>query len=151
MTKTLPPRARQSAYTPNDDLSGSLPSSIRMADEFHREELLMEKLGTRGWGRLLYFQRCYSQGWGENGKGQPLSPRSVEALFRFLEALPTSENKPSVFLTDEGNVELGWENSADAAVQVEFTPDGAEYFIERGTEGTVSHSGLAGLAIQLAR
>ena len=48
--------------------------------EADREELLLKKLGPRGWGRLRHFRYYYDPGWGD-GKGRPLSARALEQRF----------------------------------------------------------------------
>ena len=52
------------------------------------------------------FRNYYESGWGE--KGRVLSPRALDAFFRFLEAasFPNATTVPSVFLTDRGGIEL---------------------------------------------
>ncbi|PYK98470.1 MAG: hypothetical protein DME19_12450 [Verrucomicrobia bacterium] len=52
-------------------------------DELAREELLLRKLGPKGWGRVYHFRNFYASGWGENGR--VLSPRALDAFFRFVE------------------------------------------------------------------
>lgn len=90
--------------------------------ESDREELLLRKLGARGWGRFYHFRYFYGPGWGE-GHGQPLSPRATEAFFRFIDAVEFPESvRPSLFLTDEGGLELAWENVLGEAVQAAFLP-----------------------------
>jgi hypothetical protein len=60
------------------------------------EELLLSKLGAKGWGRLHYFHHYYSTGWGD-GSGKPLSPRALETFYRFLESAKFPEGSvPSV-------------------------------------------------------
>ena len=77
-------------------------------DEWAREELLLRKLGAKGWGRVYQFRNCYGSGWGENGR--VLSPRALDAFFRFVEAASfPSGSTLSVFLTDRGGIELCWE------------------------------------------
>src|SRR5580700_9855042 len=69
-----------------------------MPDEYAREELLLRKLGPKGWGRVYQFQKYYASGWGE--KGRILSPKALDAFFRFMEEASFSAggNSPSVFL-----------------------------------------------------
>lgn len=119
-------------------------------DECEREELLLNQLGVRGWGRICHFRQFYGSGWG-TGAGRPVSPRALEGLYRFLEqaTFPQGRN-PSVFLTDDGNLELCWEDSAGKAVQVEFTPAGAEFYVESSArEESVDYSEIAKLAAEL--
>jgi hypothetical protein len=151
---SFPPRPRSTSYTLTSDLEGDFQSNSLLpiaSNEVDREELLIRKLGAKGWGRLHHFRNYYSTGWGD-GHGRPLSPRSLEAFYRFLEAAHFSDaQRPSLFLTDEGHLELCWEDLNGKAVQVEFTPSGAEYFVEAtGAEGDVAPADLAALAGKLA-
>jgi hypothetical protein len=132
----------------------SVPDGIYRGapDENAREEMLLRKLGAKGWGRLYQFRRLYGDGWGE-GRQQALSPRAVEALHRFLEAVefPAKGRPPSLFLTDHGGLELCWEDAAGQAVQVEFGPAGVEYFrAAKGAEGTAGFAEVRGLARELS-
>jgi hypothetical protein len=139
------------SYAQNADLlpGADLPN-LKTADagEARREDLLITKLGLRGWVRLHHFRNYYSQGWGERGRGRPLSPRSLEAFFRFLEAMPAPRrNFPSLFLTDAGHLELCWTDENGARVQLEFTPSQTEYYLEAGErEGAFAHNAIADLS-----
>ena len=151
---TLLGQSRPSAYQLTNDLRGeAIPAAFRTAapSEAEREEMVLKKLGLKCWGRLHHFRNYYSQGWGE-GVGKPLSPRALEAFYRFLKAAKFSTGRrPSLFLTDNGNLELCWEDDRGKAVQVEFTPAGVEFFIEtENREGVLPHSGLIELARLLA-
>ena len=120
-------------------------------DGWAREELLLRKLGAKGWGRVYQFQNYYMSGWGE--KGCVLSPRALDAFFRFMEAasFPTDKSSPSVFLTDRGGVELVWEDRNGKSVQVEFTATGAEFYrAATEEEGQVTIDGLAELSRRLS-
>ena len=97
---------------------------------FRRKKLLLSKLGPKGWGRLYHFRHYYSTGWGD-GSGRPLSPRVLETFYRFVESARFPEGaRPSVFLTDEGCVEVCWEDSSGNAVQVEFRSAEIEFYVE---------------------
>src|SRR6266568_3037360 len=88
MIGALPP-LHPPAYTLTEDLRElSEPASIRRPapDELAREELLLRKLGPRGWGRVHHFRNYYQSGWGEQ-RGQILSPKALDAFSRFLEAV----------------------------------------------------------------
>jgi hypothetical protein len=119
--------------------------------EADREELLLRKLGPRGWGRLHHFRHYYEPGWGE-GKGRQLSPRALEGFFLFLGAADFPPGKaPSIFLTDRGGLELAWEDRNGMPVQVEFTPHGAEFYTAaKDAEGQVPAEALEQLAAELA-
>ena len=127
-------------------------SSVRRAapDEWGREELLLRKLGPRGWGRVYHFRNYYGSGWGD--KGRVLSPRALDAFFRFVERTDfPAGTSPSVFLTDRGGIELSWEDRNGKPVQVEFTGTGAEFFkAATDEEGTVSLDSLAQLSRRLS-
>jgi len=120
-------------------------------DELAREELLLRKLGPKGWGRVYHFRNYYASGWGENGR--VLSPRALDAFFRFVEEanFPAGKSSPSVFLTDRGGIELCWEDGDGKQVQVEFTGTCAEFYkAATEEEGVVTFDGLAELARRLS-
>ena len=116
-----------------------------------QRELLLSKLGAKGWGRLHHFRHYYSTGWGESS-GRPLSPRVLETFYRFLELATFPEGpKPSVFLTDAGCIELCWEDPSGKAVQVEFKPAEIEFYLQnQDFEGSVPGSEVKELARRLA-
>lgn len=113
------------------------------------EDLLLQKLGARGWGRVCHLRDYYGPGWGAKG-GKPLSPRAVEAFRRFLvQAAFTAGQQPSVFLTDRGSLGLYWEDANRKSVQVEFTSQGIEFYREAtGEEDSLGFDGIPGLAPQ---
>jgi len=153
MTTLLPP-PRESVYQLSANLRDeAVLLEVRPAppSEAEREELLFSKLGPRGWVRLHHFRHYYSTGWGD-GSGKPLSPRALEMFYRFLEfANFTGATKPSVFLTDQGCIELCWEDASGKAVQLEFRPTEIEFYIEsQNSEGAVPHSAVIELARRLA-
>lgn len=153
MTSILP-QPQQFPYQLSDNLRDEGPVlGVRPAapSEGEREELLLSKLGPKGWGRVHHFRHYYSAGWGD-GAGTPLSPRALETFYRFIEAATfTGSTRPSVFLTDQGGIELCWEDSSGNAVQVEFRPNEIEFFVEaRHDEGTLPVNEVKELAQRLA-
>jgi hypothetical protein len=152
--KTLSLANQLSAYTLVEGLQDSAGiSSARLAapDEWEREELLLRKLGPKGWGRVYHFRNYYSPDWGE--KGRVLSPKALDAFFRFVEEanLPSGHAVPSVFLTDRGGIELCWEDRNGNAVQVEFTATGAEFYdAATDEEGAVAFDEVPHLSRRLA-
>lgn len=120
------------------DASRSRALTWAVPGEADQDELLLAKLGVRGWGRLLHFRMLYEAGWG-NGKGRPASPRAVHALVEFLKQFAVPERiTPSLFLTDRGGIELAWEEDG-APVQVEFHRNGIEVYREStGTESELA-------------
>jgi hypothetical protein len=116
-----------------------------------REELLLRKLGPKGSARVHQFRNYYESGWGE--KGRVLSPKALDAFFRFLEdaTFPNAATVPSVFLTDRGGIELCWEDRNGKSVQVEFTGTGAEFYkAATDEEGAMALDGLAHLSQRLS-
>src|SRR5207249_2511796 len=87
MTHILPQPTRN-AYELSDDLRDDsvIPPELTLpGSEPEREDLVLNKLGAKGWVRLHHFRHYYSAGWGEHS-GRPLSPRALETFFRFMEA-----------------------------------------------------------------
>lgn len=151
MTIQLLP-ARQHGYQLSENLRGSSnPSAIRdtASHEGDREELVLQRLGVAAWGRLHHFRHYYSQGWGD-GSGKPLSPRALEGFYRFVSTAKLSPIRPpSVFLTDDGTLELCWEDEDGKAIQVEFTGAGLEIFSEAsGEERFLSFDQLGEIAAE---
>ena len=139
MIAYLPPPPA-SAYRLTEELREpmGLAGIHRIAmDDLAVEQSLLAKLGARGWGRIHHLRNHYNQPWGEGG-GEPLSPRALDGLTRFVSAATfPSGRQPSVFLTDQGNLELSWEDARGLARQVEFTATGIDYFVAAtGEEGS---------------
>lgn len=85
-------------------------------------------LGENAAARLAEF-RQYRDGW-DFGRGRRLSPGSVKALERFLDADPRFPTRPSLFMTQAGTLELAWEDPAGRRMEVEFLPEAYLYFAE---------------------
>ena len=149
-TLSLP--IERTAYRLIEELreSAAVPGVRRAApDELAREELLLRKLGSKGWGRVHHFRNYYDSGWGENGR--VLSPKALDAFFRFVEEANFPGRNPSVFLTDGGGIELCWEDRDGKATQVEFTAKGVEFYkAATDEEGSVFFDALAALARRLS-
>lgn len=127
-------------------------ATVRRAapDEYECEEVLLRKLGAKGWGRVYQFKNYYSSGWGQNGK--VLSPKAFNAFFKFVESATfPAGNTPSVFLTDRGGIELCWEDRDGKPVQVEFMAAGAEFYnAATDEEGVVALDAVTQLSRQLS-
>ncbi len=150
-TLSLP--TQPSPYILVEELRESAPvsSAVRRTapDELAREELLLNKLGPKGWGRIYHFRNYYNSSWGENGR--VLSPKALDAFFRFVEEASFPPGSPSVFLTDRGGIELCWEDRSGKSVQVEFTGTGAEFYKAlTEEEGVVTFDGVAQLSRRLS-
>lgn len=120
--------------------------------EVDRERIAFRKLGPNGWHRLKLFRDHYSGSWGMSGK-KPFSPKSHDALVQFLCSMDFPKEKfPSVFLTDEGHLELIWENVKGEEIQVEFGSTESEYYnVEKQDGGTVENSELTFLPSTLGQ
>jgi hypothetical protein len=94
-------------------------------------------IGENGVKRFEEF-RHYHDGW-DYSRGKALSPRSVATFEVFLRLVPElAAVEPSLFLTPEGNLQLGWEDSNGGSVEVDFLLHGVEYYLDTaGEEGTV--------------
>ena len=123
--------------------SASTYYSFSWEDQFNKEsstvvevfvDPVYELLGAHGVSRLSEF-RSYNRGW-DNGKGAALSANSEKQFTSFIEqfAAELSKVRPSVFLTREGNLQLGWEDKRGKAVEVEFFPSHIEVFVESSNE-----------------
>lgn len=96
------------------------------ADE---QDLLIKKLGDRGWGRMLLFTKYYTPGWGEGNK--QVSPRGQATFMRFLKLVTFREGAdPSVFLSNDGELQVAWNDMEGKAVQLLFGPNTIEVFHE---------------------
>jgi len=98
-------------------------------------------VGDNGAERYTKFE-SYGAGW-DGADAKPLSYRSVAVMEYFLEQFSEFSRTPSIFLLESGNLQLGWEDSQDNTVEVEFAPERLVYFIEAlNREGEI-HLGSA--------
>ncbi len=150
----LPYQIQPPAYSLAADLRvpPTVPNVRRSApDEYECEEVLLRKLGAKGWGRVYQFKNFYSSCWGQNGR--VLSPKALNAFFKFVEDTNfPAGNIPSVFLTDRGGIELFWEDQNGESVQVEFMATGAEFYkAATEEEGVMALDAVAKLSQELSR
>lgn len=90
-------------------------------------------LGENGLSRFAEFW-TYGEGW-YFGEGQPLSLASLASLEDFLAQYDGFGTEPSIFLTRQGHLLLGWENPRGEVIEVEFNQDGYVLFLgESDTE-----------------
>lgn len=112
--------------------------------------LVYAKLGDVAWQRFHDFSR-WPDGWAGD-RSQSIAWGTYHNFERFLDAARfiTSQTPPSLFLTDEGHLELSWNARDRSTISVTITPAGADYFMEsQGKEGTVQSDGIQALAEQL--
>lgn len=123
--------------------TGAGPSRSRASEStalpahFVLSESARQTIGDNGLNRLREFTR-YQPGW-DLGEGKPLASRSVVLLSAFLSHLPElAPYRPSLFMTHEGNLELGFEDAEGRSISIEFYPDRVDYYLEGlGEEQTV--------------
>ena len=107
-------------------------------------------LGENGYVRFREF-REYAAGW-NLGRGRPLSTGSAATLELFLAEFSDFDTRPSLFMTEAGNLELGWEDRTGRRIEIEFFPDRLAYFFESddlGEEGEISVRALSSLLARL--
>ncbi len=117
-------------YTLDDDLRSNIDQGMWTTTlSAEEQDLLIKKLGNRGWGRMLLFSKYYTPGWGEGNK--QVSPRGQAAMLRFLQQVTFREGAdPSVFISDDGELQLAWNDSNSKAIQLLFGPNSIEVFHE---------------------
>lgn len=109
--------------------------------------LVYAKLGDTAWQRFHDFSR-WPDGWA-GPHSRAIAWGTYHNFARFLEAarFVTSQTPPSLFVTDDGHLELAWEARDGSAINVTLTPQGGTYFVESlGEEGKVASDGLTQLA-----
>jgi hypothetical protein len=85
-------------------------------------------VGENGYARFKEF-RSYAAGW-DFGRGRALSPESVATLELFLAAFSDFPTRPSLFMTEAGNLLLGWEDREAHRIEIECFPDRIAYYFE---------------------
>ena len=98
-------------------------------EDFKQTTAVMGKIGGRGLDRLESFKK-YPAGW-NFGKGDALSPSVLQLFYDLL----TNESfqphaSPSIFLTDDGYLELCWEDKKEKKVQIEIKRRSICYYFE---------------------
>lgn len=78
--------------------------------------------------RIGLFQE-YEEGW-DLGIGKRLSPMSFAGFELFLRCFHSFHTEPSIFMTHDGYLQLSWEDSSGLPIEIEFTPDGLDCYIE---------------------
>jgi hypothetical protein len=104
-------------------------------------------LGHKGMQRLYSFAAEYQDGWGD-GSGKALNPEAYKALFIFMRYAPINvSSRPSIFMSEDGGLELAWDDANNNDVRVEFGPSRVAYwFSGTGNEGSVEISETQTLA-----
>ena len=78
-----------------------------------------------------------------------MSPRAQDAFLSSLPRLNLRDSKPSLFLTDEGHLELFWRDEHNKPIQIEFGPKESEVYVESsGIEELVPNESLGDFIAQ---
>lgn len=93
------------------------------------KRIIRKRLGYRAVSRLKKLA-SYRADWGYKGS-MAMSSHSAELLSGFLQEFGEFDTKPSLFLTDQGHLELAWEDKSGQAISIVFHEGG--YHVERGT------------------
>lgn len=126
LTIRLGESSLRQSIPPNWSLHG-IESIVKSDDEL--DTSITKIVGQNGLQRLKQFRK-YDEGW-EFGSGKPLSSRSLASFKLFCEQFSERiRNEASLFLTREGNLQLGWEDKGGGKIEFEFFPDRIEYYIE---------------------
>lgn len=116
-----PPRPRQKLSNVIENIAPTAESLLNASAR--------QIMGENGLNRLREFTR-YEPGW-DLGRGRPLALRSVVILNAFLNQLPElAAYRPSLFMTHEGNLELGSQDATGRSISIEFYPDKLDYYLE---------------------
>lgn len=113
-----------------EDLKKTNKIPIKNTDQLSPRTIKI--LGENGITRFEVFKK-YSEGW-DGGHALPLSHRSTAVMESFINQFFEFHKEPSLFLTPDGNLQLGWENSQGQSIELEFYPNKIEYYIERSSE-----------------
>ncbi|MDQ3635694.1 MAG: hypothetical protein M3405_14470 [Acidobacteriota bacterium] len=90
---------------------------------------LVNIFGENGKHRFDEFN-SYEEGW-YGGKGKKISQGSIFFLKQFAYYLPElKQYRPSLFMTLEGNLSIGFEDRNGKSIEIEFFSNKAEYYLE---------------------
>jgi hypothetical protein len=104
------------------------PAATLSVLEGQLNEATKRIIGDNGVRRFNEFKR-YHKGW-DFGRGERLSATSVRIFNWFLGKMPDlAAYEPSLFLTHQGNLQLGWETD-QGAIEIEFFSHKLEFYIE---------------------
>ena len=109
-------------------------------------------IGAAGLKRLQSFLRLQN-GW-DGKSSKPINLKSVEVFSSFFADSGLRPKELGIFMSAQGNVVVNWPDHDDRLVELEFLPNGVEYFMESsGEEGTVPKGdiGFSKLMIRLAK
>jgi len=108
------------------DPSAIEPIAVQLRASLNQDAKRM--LGPTTLARYYSFM-FLRDGW-DGGDAKGISARSTETLNAFASLHPMISNPVSLFLTDRGYLEILFKNSDGKSINIEFMPDGLEYFHE---------------------
>ena len=78
--------------------------------------------------------------------GKKVSTQSVAALQSFLSDGQTLWAEPSIFLRQDGNLQLAWEDTDGNAVELDFLPTGITFFHEKREQESIYRLDTQGIS-----
>ncbi len=124
---------------PNSDF----PRSLRLSSK------AVEALGAHNVGRFSELVSL-KDGW-HFGQGKSLQAASLYSIELFLAQYSSFPERCSLFLSEEGNLELVWRSENNETTSLEFYADCIEYYIETlNEEGKVAIRDISTLVQKLA-
>jgi hypothetical protein len=106
-------------------------------------------LGEHNVGRFLEL-KALQDGW-DFGRGKALQSASLRSMESFLAQYHSFPERCSLFLSEQGNLELVWRSEENATTSLEFYPDHIEYYVETlDKEGAVTLNDIPTLVHILA-
>lgn len=101
-------------------------------------------IGAAGLRRLENFFRLQA-GW--DGKfSKPIALNSVMVFSSFFAETGLRPDRLGVFMSSQGNVVVNWPDPDNQLIELEFTPSGVEYFIEKDEEEGIVPKGHFGFS-----
>lgn len=109
----------------------------------------VEALGAHNVGRFAELVSL-KDGW-HLGQGKSLQAASLRSIELFLAQYSSFPERCSLFLSEQGNLELVWRSEKNETTSLEFYADRIEYYIETlDEEGEVATRDIATLVQKLA-
>ena len=100
-----------------------------------------EAIGNSGIARLESFFNLQT-GW-DGAESKAINLESVEMFSNFFDYTNFRHDELAVFMSAYGNVVINWPEHDNEIIELEFSPSGIDYFIERNEEeGTVTYDNI---------
>jgi len=128
-TKPIPFRVNTTSTIDIDNyIDEWLPKSNGSISLQDVSEVVAMILGDNGLARLNEF-KSYKDGW-DCGTGKGLGEQSLAHFEYFINQFIDFKVRPSVFMSKEGNLLLGWEDNLGKSIELEFYAESIGYYIE---------------------